>query len=125
MGRPTKLTPELQAEIIGYIRACSYIETAVLAAGVRKATFYNWLKWGEEGKQPYADFLDAAKEAQAKARVFASGKVLAGGRGWQGPATWLERTDPERWRRREHVEVAGDPAAPLGVVVYLPKEDPD
>src|SRR5215469_8404400 len=68
VGRPTKLTPEVQATIIAYIRQGNYVETSAAAAGVHKDTFYRWLKAGGRAKSGiYKQFSDAVNRAVAKA----------------------------------------------------------
>ena len=48
-GRPTKLTDEVQKQIIQVIEMGNYIETAAAYAGVSKDALYKWLR--KEGKQ--------------------------------------------------------------------------
>jgi hypothetical protein len=46
MGRPSKLTPELQARMIKMLRAGVHQETACKVAGLALSTYDDWLKRG-------------------------------------------------------------------------------
>jgi transposase len=52
-GRPSKLTPELQAEIILLLKAGNFVETACNNVGINKSTFYDWIKKGEKSNHPH------------------------------------------------------------------------
>jgi transposase-like protein len=71
-GRRTNLTPEIHQRIVAYVRAGAYTWVAARAAGVHPATFYRWMKRGEETPAgPYRAFYDDVEEARAQARVTA------------------------------------------------------
>jgi transposase len=65
----TKLTPELQEKIIKYIKGGNYIVIACQAVGISEVTYYDWIKKGEAGREPYADYADAIKKARAEAEI--------------------------------------------------------
>jgi len=102
MGRPSKLTPDLQARIAAFLGAGAYIETAASAAGVSKQTLYNWLRLGSEGQEPYDSFLDAVEKAQGEADIRDLKTIRdAASKGvWQAAAWRLERRHPGEWGRR-------------------------
>lgn len=106
MGRPTKLTPEVQAKAIEAYRTGHYAEHVAPLAGISEKTLYSWLERGEKGEEPFADFLQAVKEASAFAIDEAMKTVRAGGMGWQGSAWFLER-------RHSALFVKKDPDAAL------------
>jgi len=120
MGRPTSLTPELKDKICSYIRGGSYIETAVLAVGISKQTFFNWMHRANDevkriNKTPrarirkseeiYIDFLDSIEKAQAESEVKDILRIekAAGSGQWQASAWRLERKNPDRWGRRDKI----------------------
>lgn len=117
-GRPTKCTPELMAEIEGYILAGNYISTAVQAAGIQRSTFYNWLKWGEEAAQKgeeniYREFLERTATAFAKAEVALVEMAKdPKNRNWAACITILERTRNSTWSARQEVHVTHELKAP-------------
>jgi len=114
MARPTKLTPELQTQIVAYITAGAYIETAAAAAGVVKNTLYDWLKRGKTGEEPFAAFSDAVERAmgQADMRDLAVIDKAAQANQWQAAAWKLERKHPDKWGRTR-VEVTGADGKPI------------
>jgi hypothetical protein len=106
-GRPTKFNRALAEQIIQYIRAGAYIETAAVAAGIDKATFYAWMKKGASAKDgDFKAFHDAVNQAMAMAEVR---DVLligeAAKESWQAAAWRLERKFPDRWGQTRRVEV--------------------
>lgn len=121
MGRPSKLTPELQERIVQAIRAGNYIETAAAYAGIAKSTLYDWLKRGARAKTgKYRAFSDAVQRALAEAEVRDVAIIgKAAQEQWQAAAWRLERKFPERWGRKDRHEVTGESGGPLTIkVVY-------
>lgn len=106
-GRPLhglcKLTPRIHADVVKWIAAGNYIETAAHLAGVNKVSVYAWLKRGHrEKKGPFRDFLNAVKKAEAESEA----RLLiiiekAASKNWQAAAWRLERKHPKRWGRRD------------------------
>lgn len=46
-GRPTKLTPKIQAALVDYLSIGNYIIPACLSVGISEDTFYGWMRrWG-------------------------------------------------------------------------------
>lgn len=118
-GRETKLTPEVQASIVRYLRAGNYCDTAAGCSGISEATFYGWMKRGEEEGpgSKYFEFLQAVKRAEYEAEAEAVAQVrLASRTQWPAGMTWLERKFPSKWRRRDTTEHTG------GVEVIITRE---
>jgi len=90
-----KYTPEIIQELIKYIEAGNYVETACDAVGISKDTFYRWMK-------EKSDFSDAIKKAESKA-IARNVMIIqkAAQTSWQAAAWFLERKDYERWGRKE------------------------
>lgn len=66
MGRPTDLNEALAKRLAAHV---SEGMTHRCAAGLEKvpwATYTNWLRWGEEGREPYLIFRDLTREAEAE-----------------------------------------------------------
>lgn len=125
IGRPTKLTPEKQAAIVQILETgCAY-EVAAQSVGVDTETIRRWIRRGEdalaieneggeipEAERAFVDFCGAVKEArhQAEVKLLESIRMAAFDpmqKKWQAAAWILERTRPERYRRREVVEHQG------------------
>lgn len=111
MARPTSLTPEVHALVVEAIRKGNYKRTAAQLAGICEKTLYNWEERGAAGEEPFAEFLQAVKSAEAEAETklleeirTAQGSIPGeGGRGpdlWQSKAWILERRWPKRWAAR-------------------------
>ena len=115
MARPTKLTPELQTQIVAYITAGSYVETAAKASGIDKTTLYDWLVRGAKHEEPFAAFSHAVERAlgQGELRDIAIIDNAAKSGVWQAAAWKLERRNPKMWGRREHVELTGANGGPV------------
>jgi transposase len=133
-GRPTKLTPQVQARIVQAIVGGNDITVAAAYAGIGKTTFYEWLERGrkeaarlaassrakpKDSETPFAEFADAIQKAQADAEtrnVALIAKAAQDGT-WTAAAWWLERKYPERWGRKERHEVTGKDGGALTVKV--------
>lgn len=119
MGRPSKLTPEVQDRIVQAIQAGNYIEVAAQYAGVHKGTLYRWLQQADdpEADDIYRDFRDAVESARSAAEVrnVALIQKAANDGTWQAAAWYLERTSWQRWGRR--TMVTGDSGEAIKVEV--------
>lgn len=106
MARPTLLTAEVQAAILAALEAGNYRSTAAAAAGIHRNTLGNWERWGEEGKAPYADFIVAMQQAEAKGEMQLLAEIRSGADCWQSRAWMLERRFASRWCARVKQQVA-------------------
>jgi len=118
-GRPTKLTPELQAKICKYVRDGNYFSTACQAVGINHQTFADWQKRGEEeannGGGIYSSFLEALKRAEAEAEAELASMIKETAlqkKEWLPGMAFLERRHRERWGR----------PAPIGITIDDHKE---
>jgi transposase-like protein len=114
--KPAELTPEVQAQIIKNLLHGAYVETAVIAAGVPKVTFYEWLKRAHRGGESdpdgkYMALLNAVEKAQEEAelRDLAMISKAAMNGAWQANAWRLERKNYKRWGKRTIVEGGNTP----------------
>jgi len=127
-GRPSKLTPELQEKLCGFIRAGNYETTAAEACGVSESTYFNWKAKGEKAQRgKYRDFLEDIKKAIAQAEALHVQRIVnAGSAHWQASAWYLERKHHERWGRKEfrgQLDREGRPTDPpeqQGSVLVVP-----
>jgi transposase len=115
MGRPTVLTPDVQAAIVDALRKGNYRSTAAAAAGIHRNSLTNWEKWGEEGREPYADFVTAMQQAEAQAEMDLVSEIRNAEPGiptvkspdlWQAKAWILERRYGGKWCARVKQQVA-------------------
>lgn len=97
LGRPTKLTPELQAEIVADIESNIPFKIAAEAAGIREETIYAWLNTAmadidaENFDTIHVAFSKAIKKAIRNRVNRNLNKVDTGEAGWQSAAWLLER----------------------------------
>jgi transposase len=95
-GRPTKLTPELQAELCRLLEEGQHIQTACALVGLPISTFNDWVARGE-GKHPklkatkeFSEFSDAIKRARASAETVFVDRIKKAGEG--GAILSVEKT---------------------------------
>jgi hypothetical protein len=129
MARPTKLTAQLEEQIVRAIRAGSFPEVAARYAGVDRSTYYRWMERGDpEGTRsadrPHRRFRRAVEQAQAADEVRDTTLVgKAAERDWRAAAWRFERRHRARWGRQagEEGEVPEPPvlALPDGSQVNL------
>ncbi|MCK9600243.1 MAG: hypothetical protein M0R06_14460 [Sphaerochaeta sp.] len=82
MGRPSKLSPEVQQTVCDFIAEGAYVERACQAAGIGQSTFFRWLEQGEkETSGPYREFWEATKKAEATAEQERIARIRAAGIG--------------------------------------------
>lgn len=106
-GRKTKLTPEIERKLTSAIAAGNYHEVACSLAGISPATFYNWMKKGEQAKSgQFLEFLEAIKKAEAIAEAKRIQMITeASETNWQAAAWYLERRYPDRWGKQSKHDV--------------------
>ena len=127
MGRPTKLTPEVQDRIIQALKAGNYVETAAEYAGIGKTTFYRWMEQGAKASRGiYREFRDAVTRARAEAEARNVAIIQkAAPDDWRAAAWWLERAFPDRWGPRQKLEHSGPDGAPIAAEVRVTLVRPD
>lgn len=100
-GRPTLLTPEVQAAICKSVRLGNPKEYACQAARISRQTLWSWEKRGEAGEEPYAEFLYAIKAADAECVAMCIRRIRkASIESWQAAAWIIERKDPAAFGQR-------------------------
>jgi hypothetical protein len=94
------MTPDVEEAILRGVRLGLHADRAAMAAGVKPSTM-------RMHKKANPEFLTAIKEAEAVAeRGFLSRIIQHSQRHWTAAAWMLERRFPDRWSKREHVEVS-------------------
>lgn len=111
MARRTLLTPEVHKTIVDNVREGAYDWVAAQAAGIDPRTFYNWMKWGRNGRPSYVQFFQDVSQARAQARAEAEINVRK-----DNPFNWLrygpgrERPGEPGWTEsHEHTGAEGGP----------------
>ncbi len=110
MPRPTKLSPQRQAQICEYVAQGHSREIAAQACGIAATTVYRWMKRGEtEPDGPFGEFCMALKRADAEAEIACLRRIKAAAEAgdWRAAAWMLERRYPEKWGRRRAARSEG------------------
>jgi hypothetical protein len=123
-----KFTPELGNKICALVRAGNYVETAMVASGITRQTLMRWLRAGKAGEsKELVEFNERYSKACAESEALFLGVIQkSAAEHWQAAAWILERRFPEKWGKRERVDVAGVNGAPLATsknqaqVIVLP-----
>lgn len=151
MGRKAKLTdtillpskdggssPRPRWEVIvERVRTGIPPESAAEATGVDGSTYYRWMAEGEDryeagklvkARSPYREFREAITRARAEAEAIHVAHVAsASSKDWRAAAFLLERSYPQRWRKRDTVYQAGpgegDPSVPPARVEHTFADD--
>lgn len=109
-GRPSKLTPELQARLTRLISIGIPIGVACEAEGITKKTLRNWRAKAEAGDAAYDSFVADMDQALAKAEVGVTMHVIkAAQHDWRAGAWWLERRRPEHYGTKQTVVIEKAP----------------
>ena len=141
-GRPTKLTPSVQAAIVQAVSLGVPIKTAGSYVGVSEKSLTEWLARGQGrhsvrgSTKAYAAFAEAVEQARAQDEVRRIARLEQAARGgqvifrkvqesvnaagevvkrvieerhtepqWTADAWFLERSYPDRWGRRERLDL--------------------
>lgn len=123
MGRKLKLTPEVQDLIVKALGVGATHEQVCGVAGISHECFYNWLRQGETGRQPYSDFSEAVKKAEHQASVGWLALIEQAARQghWQAAAWKLERRYPKMWGR-QLADADAQPLPDIHVHVHTARE---
>jgi transposase len=108
MGRRPLLLNEEYIRKAQELAAQGLSDRAICTAlGISPETFYEWIRKGEAGRQPYVDFARAVKKGlQQFESVCVNGILEAAKKNWTAYAWLLERRLPEVWGKRERIEIA-------------------
>jgi transposase len=116
VGRPTKLSPEIQRAICESVALSVPNKYAAEEAGIDEDTFAAWMRKGRDGHAQYEGFYRAVTRARASAVKSLTIRVLGGGKGSSGSAWLLERRFANDYGPRQRLELSEDPERPLGNV---------
>jgi transposase len=114
LGRPAKLTPEIQDAICKQLEIGIPQKYAARANGIDESTFHEWMKKGAAGIEPFAAFREAVERSSARAIGNLHARALAGGSG-SSAATWLlDRRYPKEYGSQVLLGGVAD-AAPIHI----------
>lgn len=101
-GRKTKYTPEKAQELIKLLSGGATVKDSCAYIGISEETLSNW------GKRDL-DFLASVNKARSMGKIECAALIRQAARSnWQAAAWFLERSDPERWGRRDKLTILGE-----------------
>jgi len=118
VSRTTILNETIQNAMVEAIEGGNYATTAAEAAGIGKSTHYEWMEKGEQGIEPYAEYAEAIKKAEAIAETNAVKVIQEASRdNWTAGAWYLERKFPDKWGRKDKLtqEISGKDGKPIEI----------
>lgn len=127
MARRSKLTPETIRTLEQLLSDGNTDKDACAAAGIHPATFYDWLKQGEQATRgKYSEFSDAVTRARATARQRAVAAIRHALVGFERKETYTERIERDG-KVFEKTSIKTIQEAPdwRAAVEYLKRRDPE
>ncbi len=118
----TKLTPELQEEIIKKLKIGMYAKIVAQSVGIGERTYYYWLERGQkalelqendkdvpENEKIFLQFLQSVRQSEAEGEAVLVAAIFGQiGNDWKAAMEILARKYPERWARKEYVDFKGE-----------------
>jgi transposase len=107
-GRPTKLTPELQDDLVVLLAAGSPVGLAARTVGVSRRSVVRWLRGRglrervDQARSDGREHTDAVTEARLVTLIARTAST-----DWTAASWLLERQFPERWSR-DHAPIADE-----------------
>ena len=99
LGRPSRLD-DIADQIVAALRNGADRAAAAEYTGVRYGTFRSWLSRGRDGQEPFAEFLEDVRAAEAEAAVRMAKVVFDAAyqeKDVRAALEWLRRRRPEQW----------------------------
>lgn len=98
-------------QICGYLSNCCTIRTACEVTDISETAFFEWIRRGEAGERPFAQFAQAVTRARGRAKA-RNVRSLLDEKDWRPRLELLARVYPDEYGRREIVPLPPQPAPP-------------
>lgn len=131
----TRLTPIVEAQVIGALKVTGSIKTACVAVGIPWPTAKDWLAKGKKGLEPYAAFTHACKMAKEQREIVLEGVLMRAALGlpdrpgqparapdWKA-ANALRKNDRRSAAQRAHDDLPSDHPVLVYPVPVQPGDD--
>ena len=117
LKKPYKFNEKTRKRLLDSIRLGAFIEHACYYAGINSSTFRRWRDQADKGIEPFASFWNEITVAESEAIIRRVARIEQAGvdGNWQADAWFLERKHPDKFGRRDRVELSGDPNAPIEI----------
>ncbi len=130
LGRPSKFTPEVIAELERNISDGLPYEVACKLSGIAYSTYRNWViaAEGKDADPDLLDFLERVRRAETRAEATLIARWLKKtDDDWRACRDYLARRWPERWASRDRMGVTGPQGGeiPHKVTFIIPHNNRD
>jgi transposase len=120
-----KLNEEMIAKLCKPIAEGNYFVVACRLAGISEQSFYSWLKQAEADikagvESRFTELYESVKRAESEAEAKMIQVVISNAvesKNWVSAMTFLERRHPERWGRKDRIQVDKEEAVQINVVI--------
>jgi transposase len=127
----SKLNPEMIEKLCKAVFEGNYMQTACRLAGISEPAFYQWIKNGEKDIQEgtnsiFTDLVKAIKKAESEAEAKMIQVVISNAvesKNWVSAMTYLERRYPERWGRKDRLQVDETKTQEIKVIIKHYQEE--
>lgn len=108
IGRPTDCTPEVTRRICEALRIGCTRDAAAAAGLISRTAMATWIRKGNDGIEPYAQFVQEVQRAEDEAEQILLLTIQAqASADWKAAAWILERRRPQQWARTQRTELTG------------------
>lgn len=105
-GRPPSWDAAKAEKVVELVRGGNHVETSCVLAGVARSSYYNWLRRGADGEQPYRDFALAVDQAAAEAEARAVETIEGAARtDWRAAGWLLSHSRQRHWGTHTAIDV--------------------
>lgn len=100
-----ELDPILLDKLVAIISLGITKKDACASVGIHRDTLHQWERWGEAGKEPFAEWLPKLRAAQVETKVYMLGLMQKAASGdWRAGAWLLEKLYPKEYGRLLQIE---------------------
>lgn len=111
MGRPTDLTPELQAKFVDLVRKGNYPCTVAKLCSIDASTYKRWMRRGRNGEEPFGTFRALVRSAEAESEIYLESllaKASEEPRNWKAAEFLISRRHRKNWSAPANDQPAND-----------------
>ncbi len=120
VGRPTDCTPEVTGRVCEGIAQGLSIRAACSIADIHETSYFDWMRRGAEGEEPFAKFLHAVKKARTVCEVDLVAIIRdAAPKDWRAAGWMLERRFADDYGRRTEVTGANGGAVKIEAAITV------
>ena len=110
-NKPYKLLDEgVRTRLLDAVKMGSFIEHACAYAGITSKTFRNWRDLADKEIEPYKSLFEELRLAESESILRKLNRIEKAGQegAWTADAWYLERKYPDKFGKRDKVEISGE-----------------